>query len=392
MTKFSIIHRLCPAAAVLGISLLLSGCIYDSLDGCMPEEGVEVTMTFRIATQNTPGTKADIIGTEVGSVAENWIDPETVKFLLFSSGGSFLQDITAVADSQRKLEPDNDVFSRYIVSATFKEPYFVSGAVDGNVKFRIMVLANWPSAALDAVGKCNSVAEIEAVHASCVIADNFRPAYDVTTDTGVGIPMYGIKEFTVSQQSLINSTEQAPVDLYNPLADDIKDNINMLRCLARIEVIDNISGKNEEGYPKIRSVNQLNWNDSARLIPAGFENGVQVTAPSYPDSKILKSGDKELVSEDGNVTFMAYAPEMSMSELNNGSKAFEIIVENSADEVSPYIVTIPADNNKWGAYLLRNHIYRLSVNSVASTMSLTYTVCPWDIATVTIPSYPETNN
>lgn len=390
MTKFSIIHRLCPAAAVLGISLLLSGCVYDSLDGCTSEEGVEVTMTFRIATQNILGTKADIIGTEVGSVAENWIDPGTVKFLLFSSGGTFLRDITAVADSQRKLEPANDVFSRYIVSATFTEPYFVSGAVDGNVKFRIMVLANWPSAALDAVEKCNSVAEIEAVRASCVIADNFRPSYDATTDTGVGIPMYGIKEFTVLQQSLINSTEQAPVDLYNPLADDIKDNINMLRCLAKIEVIDNISGKNEQGYPKIRSVNQLNWNDSARLIPDGFENGVQVTAPSYPDSKILKSGDKELVSEDGK--FMAYAPEMSMSELTNDSGAFEIIVENSADEVRPYIVTIPADNNTWGAYLLRNHIYRLSVNSVASTISLSYTVCPWDEATVTIPSYPETNN
>ena len=166
-----ITRRILAVATVLGISLLLAGCIRDRLDGCpLDVDSREITMTFRISTYGTAGTKS-VVGEETGTVAENWIDPETVRFLLFTKGGGFLQDITAVAREQKQLDAAD--YSQYIVTATFKEPYFSAGAVDGNVEFQIMVLANWPAPALDGISGIRSVSGIEELRASYTMPEDF---------------------------------------------------------------------------------------------------------------------------------------------------------------------------------------------------------------------------
>ncbi len=390
MTMADITRRILAVATVLGISLLLAGCIRDRLDGCpLDVDSREITMTFRISTYGTAGTKS-VVGEDTGTVAENWIDPETVRFLLFTKGGGFLQDITAVAREQKQLDAAD--YSQYIVTATFKEPYFSAGAVDGNVEFQIMVLANWPAPALDGISGIRSVSGIEELRASYTMPEDFFPAYDPAADAGTGIPMYGLKGFKVSQQQLFESTELDPVELYDPVAGDIRENINMLRCLAKVEVIDNIGDKDEDGYPCIETVSMLNRNNVALLIPGGFENGVQVTSPSYPADPVLDSSAKTMSETDG--AFTAYIPEISFKDLNGGNKAFAVVVRNSgsATDVTRYEVAIPAENNAWGAALLRNHIYRLSVN-LSSNIRLEYTVCPWDESgEIEIPDYPEQEN
>ncbi len=387
-----ITRRILAVATVLGISLLLAGCIRDRLDGCpLDVDGREITMTFRISTYGTVGTKS-VVGEETGTVAENWIDPETVRFLLFTKGGGFLQDITAVAREQKQLDVADGTYSQYIVTATFKEPYFSAAAVDGNVEFQIMVLANWPAPALDGISGIRSVSGIEELRASYTMPEDFFPAYDPASDAGTGIPMYGLKGFKVSQRQLFESTELDPVELYDPAAGDIRENINMLRCLAKVEVIDNIGDKDEDGYPCIETVSMLNRNNVALLIPGGFENGVQVTSPSYPADPVLDSSAKAMSETDG--AFTAYIPEISFKDLNGGNKAFAVVVRNSgsATDVTRYEVAIPAENNAWGAALLRNHIYRLSVN-LSSNIRLEYTVCPWDESgEIEIPDYPEQEN
>ena len=77
-------------------------------------------------------------------------------------------------------------------------------------------------------------------------------------------------------------------------------------------------------------------------------------------------------------------------EIRTGQLAFRVVIRQSAaegDAVSRDFA-VPEAGNAWGPEILRNHIYRINVNTAAE-ISLGYTVCPWDEASITVPSYPE---
>lgn len=384
-----LLRRTLAYSALFGMLLLSGGCVYDKLDPC-PADSDDFTVTFKIATQNTERTKADpdILGQETGIPAENWLDVENnIKVLLFSDNGAgngvLLQDLTAIAQITRQ---DNGLWNLYDVTATFKDMYFRNPAFNGgDVPFYLMVLANWPSDALDAVvGRYTTIAELQALAATFAMPDDFFPELSKTA-----IPMYGLLPCRVSQDALSSSTATSPVNV---------GDVYMLRCLAKVEVIDNIDKEN--GYPFVESVALTSWNNNAMLIPDNFKNGVQVTAPTIPADPGLVNGTQRVFKKLKYTTdttvppdtrysfdgFTTYIPEIAVNGL-----AFTLTLRTSATTTEPRTINVPAEGIPWGTNILRNHIYRIGV-SLKSDIVLYYTVCHWDEATVTIPSYPETNN
>lgn len=368
-------YRIAAATAWLGLALAPAGC--SKSDAPAPDEGREVTLSFRIATQ-LPPTRAEIVATEEGLAAENWVDVDGARFLLFTQGGALLQELRPTLDQQAAD------YATYTVKATIREPYFDYAAENGSVRFRIMVLANWPAEALAAVAGCGSVGQIEAAAAAWTM-----PSAEWMPEAGTrGIPMYGLKEFAVTTDALRRSDENSPAGLTGE--------INLLRALAKLEVIDAIIDRGTDNNTKLLSVEMMaqSYGDKAMLIPNGFRDSEQVTAPTLPAPFAWSTTDRTFSGEQtyttqqeptggtaGDYTFKGwttYLPEMRFPATN----ALRIKVQVSADYgggEKTYEIPVPNANNIWEGQFLRNHIYRLEVHSVSSDAELTfaYTVCPW---------------
>lgn len=368
-------YRIAATVAWLAVASAPVGC--SKSEAPAPAPAREITMSFRIATQ-APRTRVEIVGTEQGDAAENWIDIDRARFLLFTQGGTLLQQLAPSLDERA------DDLSTYTVSATIREPYFDYAAENGSVRFGIMVLANWPQEALDAVAGCTTVAEVEAAKASWTMADDWMPAPPLTgPDGGSGIPMYGLADFAVTTDDLRKSDENNPT----PLAGQI----DLLRALAKLEVIDAIESKNAGGYPRIQSVTLLagGYVGEALLVPDAFANGKQVTAPTLPADPST-GGERTFgkgIWADGTVTrdsWTTYLPEMRFTKNN----ALRIVVENDPasviDDDTPatfsYTLAIPDAEGIWDGQFLRNHIYRLEVLTASTDLEMkyTYTICPWN--------------
>lgn len=400
----------------LTAALVPAGCVCENGE-CPPEpEGRQIVMSFRLLTHNAgSATRATVIGQEDGTAAENWVDPKTIRFLLLTDGGVLLQDLSG--DFQ-KAETVTDYSSYIVRNVTFREPYFDYAAVGGRVRFRIMVLANWPDNALKEIVDCRTQAEIEQIAAT-----NSYALYDMNTDMmkvapvtdfepllpasdngnggkGLGIPMYGLKHFDVAQADLYDSTPEQPYDITGG------DPIHLLRALAKIEVIDAIESKNSDKYPKVTGAKLLKgyYRYNARLIPDNFVDGQQVRVASLNNADPNTANDDldfiernyaaidppvDQYPNDGDAfrvdhtCFVAYLPEMPITAAN----VLQVTVENGPMTALPagtpqkaeYYIPIPSPA-EWGNEVLRNHIYRIRVTGATTDLDMeyTYTICPWN--------------
>ncbi|WP_297932156.1 hypothetical protein [uncultured Alistipes sp.] len=361
-------YRIAAPILWLGAACAPAGC--SKSEAPAPDPGREVTMSFRIASR-APGSRAqEIVGTEQGAEAENRIDIDRARFLLFTQGGALLQELRPVL---QEGAPD---FASYTVTATIREPYFDYAAEEGRVRFRIMVLANWPDEALAAVAGRTTEAAIEAAKAAWRMPDAWMPAAD-----GPWIPMYGLKEFEVSTDELRRSDPSAPLQLGG--ADG---GIHLLRALARLEVIDAIADRGSDGATHLTSAAMVagSYPAEALLVPASFRNGVQVTAPTLPANP--QAGGARPFGKDAWTTegttrerWTTYLPEMKFHD----RPTLRIEAMLSADYgggTRTYKIPIPDADGIWGGELLRNHVYRLEVRSVShdAELEFSYTLCPWE--------------
>lgn len=205
------------------------------------------------------------------------------------------------------------------------------------------------------------------------------------------IPMYGKADFTVNALELYRSETWQTVDL---------SNIWMLRALGKVEINDNIG--NEEAladrYPQIVAASLSYSYPSGSLLPKGFTaytNGSQVEsvnlgAPSQDVTTRSMTRVTGTYYADGAAAgrrvrfFRGYCPEQMI--VNGGQPQVEVVVSPAADateaEYSRYIVPLYGyrDPFSWGTnnQLLRNHIYRINVNSVGTPADITVQVMPWE--------------
>ncbi|MCH5177649.1 MAG: hypothetical protein J1F25_06465, partial [Prevotellaceae bacterium] len=175
--------------------------------------------------------------------------------------------------------------------------------------------------------------------------------------------------------------------------------IPMLRALAKVEVIDNIGNAGA-----ISGVTMTQYNTIGRYIPNIADNpnwntyNTQIEKPSLPNGANGMTGSNLLfvnipttMNENGvTVTrnvWTAYIPEMQLGTtqtIEANRPRLNVAVDNGstyplhfAQYDANSVPSLP-NNTSWN-YILRNHIYRYTINSINITANLTVNVLPWTI-------------
>ena len=429
-------HRL----AVLPILLLLvTGCVND-YDNCpTPErESDPVKLRFTIVT-HTPMSidsrqtrAADITGDQTGTVSENYLNlaGHDIRFLLFDNKQKLLRDFTPNADITL-ADGDNNKYITYTVRATIAEPYFANVAT-ANTDFYIMVIANGRPYQLNAFGLTPDITTIEDV-ANQLASFTLKTYTIVDTVTGKRngwapsqpgisdgeyIPMAGLQHFTLSQGAFDGGPENFV---------ELPENINMLRALAKIEIIDriDIAGNFSDAPEKriyVEKAELFGFCATGTVLPAYAQwnrNNVletqQVESPTMaspmrynpPTADINNPNWSSLIEfhedqeaqdarADGCPIFSAYVTEYSLKDITTALPPYIRLTVNDPDltdeeskfyrvELASYTNGVAGDNRN---ALLRNHIYRYEITAISNnSLQINYTLCPMEDGTADIPPF-----
>jgi len=415
--------------------LSITACVTES--GNCPEPDKEdgtVNLRFTIVTRTHNDNKArqsraaDVTGDLDGTAAENYLDLSShdISFLLFDENQRFLRNFTPDVDVSSM---PNTNYVKYTVHATVAEPYFEKVSTQ-NTDFFIMVLANSRPYSLNAFALNQGVTTISDVMGQ-LVAFNLP----VETTTGGGwepstpgtvngqyIPMAGLQKFTLAKGAFDNA---GPESFVNLSPDGGAKDINMLRALSKIEVIDRIGlegsyNPNMTRTTYIEKVELLGYNSTGTILPAFDQwnrNDVletqQVllpTLPKNPQYKAPLSSDAYLntasgtninfhidagaqnLRNDNSPVFSVYTSEYSRTGIANNPRPYVRITTRTGDQSEIYLMKLseyslgqPVQDTDLMS-MLRNHIYRYEVRK-RSAQDLVITVCPREEFTTDVPPF-----
>lgn len=437
-------------SALCSAMVMAGGCIYD-FDRCAAtEEGEDVKLRFTVVTRDSYGpgmrkTRAADIEEQEGSAPENYLNlaGRDIRFLLFDDEQKLLRDFTPDADITVAAEDDNRYIT-YTVHATIAEPYFANVATAETTEFYIMVIANCRPYSLSAFGLATGATTIENVAGQLAsftlktytdAADGPRTGWTPSQPgeaDGEYIPMAGLQHFTLKQGAFGKGAENF-VDLSGTGGKDI----NMLRALAKIEVIDKIdvTGNFAEDSPQrnveVEKAELFGYCATGTILPSYEQwNGnvdkpetqqvkpetQQVVAPTMAkpvvykapngnieepvewDSEIDLHEDKDAQKErtDNCPVFSVYVPEYSLADIGNAVPPYiRLTVQDpdKPDETSAFYLLKLANYTDGAAEenipnLLRNHIYRYEITAIRNnSLEIQYTLCPMGDGVAEIPPF-----
>lgn len=424
-------------SALCSAMVMAGGCIYD-FDRCADTEDREdVKLRFTVVTRDSygPGMRktraADIAGEQEGSAPENYLNlaGRDIRFLLFDGDQILLRDFT----------PDTDItpasgsnYVTYTVHATIAEPYFANVAT-APTEFYIMVIANCRPYSLSAFGLAPGETTIENVAGQLAsfalktytdAADGSRtgwyPSQPGEAD-GEYIPMAGLQHFTLKQGAFDG---RGPEDFVELSTGTGGKDINMLRALAKIEVIDriDITGNFEaaqERKVEVTKAELFGYCATGTILPSYGQWSLletqQVKAPTMAspiDYRVPGSADN-FETATGNAlldfhkdynakenrddkcpVFSVYVPEYSYGSIIKPTvRPYIRVTVKEGNSSKLYLLRLAAYNNGSAGNdiesLLRNHIYRYEITSIGTTVNnVGYTVCPWDdVKSLDVPSF-----
>lgn len=456
MLTFIIRHiRLIAASLTILPAILLGSCVNDG-DDCPEVAGGDndgaVNLQFSIIThgglpdtgpfQSRKSRAADTSGDIAGTLYENYIGVNDLTFMLFDGERRYLQTLSA---DVRNVFTSPD-YSVYIFHAPVDEPYFDRN-INTTFDFYILALANGRSMGMTVVPSPTERQTIDSYCAALTQTANLLTEKPVTSQLMYAhhnfatqrFPMAGLQKFTVVGSELKKSTEAVP---YNVSAGNKE--INMLRALAKIEVIDHIdilgqfTEADEEGQNMYKRIDKVQIDGIMRagtIVPSISEwtnidgdETQQVDGPTIPSGSLgawynsparlnndgtladwsdenavidfLNDSDARSQRDDNCPVFSCYIYEYSLAGITNSQVPPYLRVtmrgSNSGDdEKSSIIRPIRLANFENGhpvtdlPYILRNHIYRYEVMSIDSEVNLdvVWTVCPMDNVEVRIPDF-----
>ena len=284
---------------------------------------------------------------------------------------------------------------------------------EGNsiISFRILILANFPTSGTNATAMWDSIDGQSFSAVIAQIADWNYPLSDIyNADGGPDVstlysdketqkvnhcPMFGTNVFATTEKALYNSRPEDRINL---------GEINLLRSLAKVKVVDNIQNKDNQGYPYIAAVEFQSSQSQAKLLPAGalnYEDGQQVHNPNiFMENNNLSLEDTYklgIIPESWTITpssqrtgnvFIGFVPEQRIGHPNNnmdeGMPMFHITIANrkADDTIESLDFYVPMTsyngvNFSFGQNILRNHIYTLSVNDFGAQLNMKVDVVPY---------------
>lgn len=429
-------------ATAIAVTMGLAGCVGDSYNcpGDEPdpvERPTGVSIRFEIiSSQNNRSRAADIDGDVQGSAPEDYIETRSMQFLLFDSNQRFLQNLTPVVtqESQSGL---------YTAHATFREPYFEQ-AQGSDVTFYIMALANGTymgGAWAGAVRGSTTIEQLCNATQNTVLTAKPIPSHlmyaNILPDTQK-FPMAGLQHFTVTTDALKASSYDAPVELSEGAGGRT---LNMLRALAKIEVVDkaNYTGIYDDDaigneacrIDKAEIVGFFSCGNQLPLYSQWMRGDVtlpetqQVVAPSIPSGctylnpPAFSSNNDDIASSINgqmiiDMVYDSYATEaradkapvnsVYIYEFSNPASGINITQNpfirittkgesgTSYSQVLPFRLGTYSDDGIFQTELneiLRNHIYRYEITKINldGTYSANWVVCPMSEVNITIPPF-----
>ncbi len=451
-------------AAASAMMLTLTGCVNE--DSPCPGDGDEatkVTLQFTVMTHNpaasreaqqsrATGAEASLLSRAgddcyddiQGSPAENYINTSDCQFLLFDADRKLLRPIFPEITGK-----DDVQYTYYTIKASITEPYFDEAvkADFAQIDFYIMVIANSHSTGLDGQypGFTPGVTTIDDIAAQKLTFNlpERRGQYNLITEWQPNInqnkliPMAGLQKFTVSATQLKESTYDVPVYLSDENANG--KTIDMLRTMAKIEVIDKIDLP--DGYDpnikrmKVEKVELVGmylkgtlmpsigtdgqWPDyiSTQITDATLPPNSEYTNPvAYSESYAHDNDSKDIMffnegtidsekAEERYPIFFGYVTEYSKAAIGSMVKPYLVITlvdesspDNTDGKETSFFKELKLTSYTDGApqgdginFLLRNHIYRYEINAVSSSeaniIDVGYTLCDWDRHEVNIPTF-----
>ena len=374
----------------------LSGCIMDSADctGPLAEKSdtrtlqlnVMVPAAEHIASRAEKGENDVTHGTEDGSTAENYLgfDEFDYKVLIFDTDGNLLQEF--VPETMSTQDAAEGTLTTLVgpISTTDK---------DGNrlENIQIMVLANWQH--FDG-GRYNGFTPGETTLSGLSGNDtdfNFTmPNTSGAWSPSITAPKRLIPMFGLSGKIVLNYDNAEPVGNGSVILPEVTPTIQMLRAVAKIEVVDKLP----DGAGTIQSVTLSTSNKSGRYIPdfttnSSWNEDAQVTSVSLPGGTIATISNLKFFKETKNINnteetvWSAYIPEMELPATTDGRPTFTVEYGDTKTSTGTFALDYLNEQSEPTGTLtqvLRNHIYRFTANGLKGvSVNATLEVNPWEL-------------
>ena len=424
------ILRYVTSIMALGFLMPFWSCSHSDIpDSAVNDPEGKFRLSFNIVTKTVSATRAaDIEGEETGSSPENYIDVSDIRFLIFDGEQNFVSDITPKA----QVRAMDESFTIYNVVARVDEPFFTENISNNSLSFFIVVLANFSGWDVTLPPLATGLTLDDLFSNGCVLksipnSSDLMKADTADTDRQL-FPMAGMQRFTINANNLLNTSEDNPFFLSNAQAGG-KD-INMLRALAKIEIIDRINVEEDDVFTenhnyaedplRIESISLNGYMNQGSLLPAysqwnrgGVFETQQVVDPTVPLSAryqrppVLKDEDDSvgppvdpdyqlLFSYDENATalrddkcpvYSCYAFEFISDRLSYGTmqRPYCLVTTKGGvvDGEEYQSITMPLRITRYlgetatePSILMRNHIYRFEIVGLHQDIQVNWTVCP----------------
>lgn len=344
------------AAALL--AALVCGCSSDDVAGGGASSGdTQVSFILKLsdASGRTRATWGEGFDSQSGTEYEDRISPDDLKVALYNAAyNTFAADV--------------DILS-YHETATEGEYEFVGSveAADGGSlstgEYKIMVFANCGD--IDPSGTTTQL-DLLAYQYS---ADNVKAETQL-------IPMWGVTTATLTLE------KGARADA---------GTIDLLRAFAKVEI--NLHN-DIAGTTSITSATLTRYNTSGYCLPEGYANVNETTEldqengtyPSFNPNPNVQSTDLAFTySEDGKSAYL-YIPEYD----NSTNEATISLTLSDGTTGTLYFKSYSGGTAGGDAYdIVRNHIYRYTVNVYQGELVVEAAVMPWQLVTSSIGWMPQ---
>lgn len=388
--------------ALLVLTGAFTACINDS-DDCPKnvEESEYITLSFQLTSSEGTRSRAENGHEESESewpAFEDMIEDDDFAFFIFTrdNEGNWpmimsMIDLKKASDNAHMTV--SGISGVWMITAAIPKAeledivgYEIKAGMSQSVPLRVAVIANAGGGATTATAKVDySILIADDFEGFIEKANNLKFAMNKVHSVSSGdssvdgiykgaIPMYGMKEFSVSGDMLYYANEADPAWL---------GEVDMLRALAKLRVIDNIENKNPTTHlPRIEEVSVESRTVEAYVLPVDAANftGVQKDSPR----PVIVTGDDTFYSLKlgflnenayrNDSTRIGYLPEQV--NLDNDCPIVKITVTFETDASGNptrqqiYDVPLAGYNGEnftanLGNSILRNHIYTLSIDGVS---------------------------
>lgn len=294
---------------VLSLTLLCQ-CINDVPEECKESPSHGIIIHIRTATPANTRAYTE----ETGNADENRIDIENgdYRIMLFLGSGG---EARYISDVPFHLSVQNGAYTEYYAWAVLTPDFFKDNGIDREspVDFQLMVLANWEklAATYPVFHAGETLDEAMSAIPRFAVPDSWMPF----AGNNGGIPMFGLYTLTMG-----NGPMPLPVNPASPTpeeAEGIRDDMYLLRAMAKIEIIDCLAHDPNlrEGYPRIGSVEMHGANSDGTLFPDNFHNGEQVEETTIPQDVNTGKTYGFTKTTDRHVL---YIPELDYSSMGGG--------------------------------------------------------------------------